>query len=250
MDSKIVVYGICMAMIIAALAFWFHMLSVDEINSELLLARQETATMSNDFELLSRQLAVRKEVAALLGAVTVMETNNRQLEAEIEQIRKSKVGAVAAYRDAISRVREQWVGKELPSLSLRSGVSLHQVKVQSLGEKEVVLKHDGGIVKVAMDDLPESITNMLLFKFNVESVFDGSDKAGSKFRADRTMASDRLASEGKRMAPDSPISRSNSFIRPSSPNGLPGGATRESLGRLYIPGRGWVERRTVETEQR
>ncbi len=266
MDSKIVVYGICMALVIAALAFWFHTMSLDELNHELLQARADANAIVGDADQIKSQITMRREVASLLSELSQQEAVNRRLRDEIETLRDASRNIGFSFRSAIAKARERLVGREILELVLKNGMRLRRVKVQSINDFEVVLSHDGGIMKTTVEDLPESITEMLLYQLHPGATVSGSTGSPSSsagaaslgsFGASRpsaTSTSDRLVNAGissgvgRASNEDSPRPASKSL--PAAGSVLPHGATRESLGRLYIPNRGWVDRRILDAESK
>lgn len=245
MDGKITVYALCLAMVIAASFFWNQMIALDELEGELRAHQQDEASLRADLQRHSAMLGARREVVAQLGALSVLEEGNRRQEAEIESLRESKLVVIKGFREAIAQSRANLVGREYPEMTLANGVKLQRIKIMSIDDREVIMSHDGGIIKLEPSDLPSNLLEMISHRFSVPGDARPADLEAMSRPLTNTRVSDELvrdASKRVNMAAELKVAPAPKF------QPLPGGATRESLGRLFIPGRGWVDRKKVEAQ--
>jgi hypothetical protein len=239
MDAKIIVYGFCLVAIICGASFWSYTMGIDDAQKDVFSARQQLAVIEDSMKQAKGWLKARKEAAALISAASIIEKENEALRNEIASIRGQRRDVAKVYTSSIERARTEFVGTTLPEVSLASGTRFRNAKIQSLDSEITVIHHSEGVSKVPTADLPPEIQDRLRYGFNPGGL--GSQSKEKKDTSSTTTASDRAMRLGLSSAPvASPTTEDRAAPAISAPQ-TPAEAVgqRESLGRVFIPGKGW-----------
>lgn len=185
MDAKIIIYGFCLALVIAGSFFWRYTMQIDEAEKEMLLARQQMNASEDGVKQANGWLAARKEAAALIAAATVIEKDNKTLKDAVEVLQKKKAEMIKVFNSSIQRARQETAGMEFPELLLNSGVRFKKVKIQSVDESLVVLQHSEGVSKVPTSSLPAELVDRLRFGFMPGTTGGAAEASGSSLKTGR-----------------------------------------------------------------
>jgi len=166
MDAKIIVYGFCLMTIVAASVFWRYAMEIDDVEKEVVVARQSLNNIEEALKQAKAWGTARKEAAALLAAASVIKKSNDALHAEIQAIQKKRQEVAKSYLGAVERARAETAGMELPEIALATGVSLKNATIQSIDEELTVIKHSLGVTKVSTGMLPAEFKDRLRYGFN------------------------------------------------------------------------------------
>jgi cell division protein FtsB len=247
MDAKIFVYGFCLLAIIAGTGFWQYTMGIDEAEKELLLARGQVGTVDDSIKQAKAWLAARKEAAALIAAAKVIETDNQTLKDEVKKIKDKRQDVAKVFAASIERARSEMNGMVIPDLTLTNGMRLKNAKIQSLDEKITVIQHAEGVSKVPTENLPANLQDRLRFGFTPGGIGVSAGLSTGRSSVFSTSASDSLVKMGQSKLPDVKEPETSTVASPppmqaSSPATPAPAATegqRQSLGRVYTPGKGW-----------
>jgi hypothetical protein len=165
MDAKIIIYGFCLALVIAGSFFWRYTMQIDDAEKDMLLARQQMNATEDGVRQAKAWLAARKEAAALIAAAAVLEKDNKVLKEAVDVLQRKRAEIVKVFSSSIQRARQETVGMEFPELQLNSGARFKNVKIQSIDESLAVLKHSEGVSKVPASALPPEMLDRLRFGF-------------------------------------------------------------------------------------
>lgn len=165
MDVKVIIYGFCLALVIACSFFWRYTMQIDEAEKEMQLARQQVTATASGVSDAKAWLAARKEAAALIAAASVIEKDNGKLREVVDVLQRKKAEVAKVFTSSIQRARQETVGMEFPELQLNSGLKLRQVKIQSVDESLLVLKHAEGVSKLPASTMPAELIDRLRFGF-------------------------------------------------------------------------------------
>jgi hypothetical protein len=165
MDGKIIVYGFCLALVVAGSLFWQYTMDIDEAQKEMLLARQQVNAAEEGVKQARAWLNARKEAAALIAAAAVIEKKNADLNDEIKKLRDRRKEIARIFQTTLERVREETQGMQLPELVLKTGATYRNVKIQSVTEALTVLQHSGGVSKIPTPELPDHLQDRLRYGF-------------------------------------------------------------------------------------
>jgi hypothetical protein len=165
MDAKVIIYGFCLALVVACSFFWRYTMQIDEAEKEMLLARQQMSATADGVKEAKGWLAARKEAAALIAAASVIEKDNKKLKESVDELQRKKTEVVKVFTSSIQRARQETVGMEFPELQLNSGLKFRDVKIQSVDESLLVLKHSDGVSKVPASTMPAELLDRLRFGF-------------------------------------------------------------------------------------
>jgi hypothetical protein len=238
MDAKIIVYGFCLVAIVGGSFFWRYAMEMDDVEKEVVNARVHLNNIEDGVKQAKAWAAARKEAAALIAAAAKIKEGNDALHDEIQAVQKKRIEVAKNYMGTIERARAQTSGMSLPELTLSTGVSLKNVKIQSIDEEIAVLHHSQGVSKVSTNMLPPIFKDRMRYGYNPTGL--GSPSGPSTKTAD-TSASDRLARMGANGPPPEPKpaepAPSKASVPPPPAAAVSG--QRESLGRVYVPGKGW-----------
>lgn len=165
MDVKVIIYGFCLALVIACSLFWRYTMQIDEAEKEMQLARQQVTATADGVRDAQGWLAARKEAAALIAAASVIEKDNGKLREVVEDLRRKNAEVAKVFTSSIQRARLETVGMQFPELQLNSGLKFKEVKIQSVDESLLVLKHAEGVSKVPASSMPADLLDRLRFGF-------------------------------------------------------------------------------------
>ena len=90
MDGKIIIYGFCLALVAAGSFFWKYTMDIDEVQKEMLLARQQLNASEDGVKQAKGWLNARKEAAALIAAGSVIEKKNEELRQAIQKLKDKR----------------------------------------------------------------------------------------------------------------------------------------------------------------
>ncbi len=263
MDAKIIVYGFCLAALIAGASFWAYTMEMDDAQKDVVYAKQQLAVAEDSIKQTKAWMAARKEASALISAAHIIEQENQKLRAEIENLRTDRTNLAHAFISSIQRAREESLGVVIPEVVLITGTTLKQAKIQSIDAEITIFQHSEGVSKVPSTTLPESLLDRFKFGYspggvtaNALVVEEGMEVStfGSSVRPPpssrvSTAASDSVA----RLGMNDDIAtiadkKKKARLVPRDPNrikihGDPAlwkNVERSSIGRAYIPGQGWL----------
>lgn len=240
MEVKIFVYGLCLAAIVAAVSFWQYTMSIDEAQHEVLMARDQQNSTEDGLKRAKEWLVARKEAAALIKASSVIEADNTAILEEIKKAQNERTEIAKNFMSTIERVRSSLNGALFPTVTLTTGATLTNAKVQSLDQETTVFQHSGGVSKVPTTTLPSDFQDKLRYGFNpgglgqVIPISKGS--TGSFTSVSDKIARTGMTSEGTKAEKD----LSKREASPPQPAAKTPAGTRQSLGRTYVPGKGWI----------
>lgn len=244
MDAKVIIYGFCLVAIIAGASFWSYTMGIDEAQKDVFSARQQLAVADESIKQAKAWLSARKEAAALISAAAIIEKDNEALRGEIAAVHTKRRDVAKVFVSTIERARNEFVGITLPELTLSTGARFRNAKVQSFDSEITVLQHSEGVSKVATTELPPEIQDRLRYGFNPGGLGVTSKESKSTSSNSSSTASDRIVRLGMSTAP---------VVSPDGESTTPEPATygssepvtaavegqKESLGRVYVPGKGW-----------
>lgn len=248
MDAKIFVYCFCLVALFAGGGLWSYTMGIDEVQKELILARNENQVVLDTLSKTKSWLAIRKEAAALIGAAAIMKEKNEAVQAEIQAVQNQRSEVAKNFMSTIAQARAATVGMVLPEITLSTGASLKNAKVQSLDEETALIQHSQGVTKVATSSLSAELQDRLRFGFMPGGV--SAAKVDSRMNSLATSVSDRLAKigingpaaepkEGTNTATPQPAAATSTPTAAAPPASTNGEVPRSSLGRVYTPGKGW-----------
>lgn len=269
MDGKIFVYLVCLAGIIGLIAFVNFSNAIDEGTQQLTLTQQQVDSMSGTIRGQKELLELRKEVAALLTVCGILDRDVEAIRNEIRVLRESETSLRRSFEQAVVQVRTDTIGKVFPAVPLSNGVTLRNARVQSIDADILTILHSEGVSKISAETLPPDLQDRLRFgnkpsnsaatyqqpsdRYTASSLSTGSfTSTANSTPVVNTAVSDGLlrmmAQQGSAEPSDKKDSkakattRSNkSVVSETGDAGLWRSVTRESLGRAYIPGQGWLE---------
>jgi len=240
MDAKIIVYGFCLLAIVAGSTFWRYAMEIDDVEKEVVLARQNLNNVEEGLRQAKAWGTARKEAAALLAAASVIKESNDALYEEIQVLQKKRMEVAKSYMSAVERARAETAGMELPEITLATGGSLKNAKIQSIDEELTVIKHSEGVAKIATKLLPAMFKDRLRYGFNplgLGSLSTSGARSGGTKNSD-TSISDQIAKMGANgAAPEAKPTETPPV--PDTAGSASVAGQRESLGRIYVPGKGW-----------
>lgn len=247
MDAKIIIYGFCLVAIIAGASFWSYTMGIDEAQKDVFSARQQLAVAEDSIKQAKAWLSARKEAAALISAAAIIEKDNEALRGEIAAVRSKRRDVAKVFVSTIERGRNEFVGITLPELTLSTGAKFRNAKIQSLDSEITVLQHSEGVSKVSTTELPAEIQDRLRYGFNPGGLGVSGNESKSTSSNSSSSASDRIVrlgmssapvvSPGGESAPPAPATYGSS--EPVTTASAPVAGQKESLGRVYVPGKGW-----------
>jgi hypothetical protein len=245
MDAKVIIYGFCLVAIIAGASFWSYTMGIDEAQKDVFSARQQLAVAEESIKQAQAWLSARKEAAALISAAAIIEKDNEALRGEIATVRTKRRDVAKVFVSTIERARNEFVGITLPELTLSTGARFRNAKVQSFDSEITVLQHSEGVSKVSTTELPPEIQDRLRYGFNPGGLGVSSKESKSTSSNSGSAASDRIVRLGMSTAPVvSPGGESTTTapVTYGSSETVTSAAVegqKESLGRVYVPGKGW-----------
>lgn len=273
MDGKIFVYLVCLAGIIGLIVFVNFSNAIDEGTQQLALTQQQVDSMSGTIRSQKELLELRKEVTALLTVCNIMTRDVDAIRNEIRVLRESETSLRRAFEQAVIQVRTDTIGKVFPTVPLANGVTLKNARVQSFDADILTILHSEGVSKIPAESLPPDLQDRLRFgikpgnsaatyqqpseRYSASSLSTGSfTSTANSAPVVNTSVSDGLLrmmaqqggsteSSDKKDGKDKKTkgtTRSNkAVVSETGDAGLWKSVTRESLGRAYIPGQGWLE---------
>jgi hypothetical protein len=188
MDGKIIIYGFCLALVAAGSFFWKYTMDIDEVQKEMLLARQQLNASEDGVKQAKGWLNARKEAAALIAAGSVIEKKNEELRQAIQKLKDKRKEVARVFESSMQRVRDETQGMQLQEVILTTGAKFLNVKIQSVDENIAVLQHSQGVSKVPTEDLPNEILDRLRFGFipGGAGTINASSKKSGAFLAPST----------------------------------------------------------------
>jgi hypothetical protein len=265
MDAKIFVYGFCLVAIITGASFWAYTMEIDEAQKDVFQARQQSAVVTESIKQAKAWLVARKEAAALIAAAQIIEQDNLKLTAEIEAIKQDRTNLAKAFLNSIQRAREESIGVVIPEVSLVTGTTLRQARIQSIDSEITIFQHSEGVSKVPSTTLPKSLlerfkfgfspggvtANVLVIEEDVATPTFGSSMRPPPTAKISTAASDSVARIGmnddiatiaeKKKKAARPAARDPNLVKTRGDPALWQSVERSSIGRAYIPGQGWLK---------
>jgi DNA-binding transcriptional MerR regulator len=272
MDGKIITYAILLLAIIGGVTGFLYTTDVDEARKDFILTQQQLGQTEESLKQTLTSYELRKEATAIITVAHIINRENEALRTEIRTLKQKRDELAKAFKGTIQRVREDSVGLVLPEIPLTTGSTLKNAKLQAVDDQLTVIQHSEGVSKVPTSTLPATLLDRFRFGFvpgSAGSIINfipdpdtsptqkppagaaiKSPERSSSTSTFRSTTSDALV----RMAAESPR-------EPAKKNPVPVGTTyndpkimeiegnpalwqsveRQSIGRAYIPGQGWLK---------
>lgn len=163
MDGKIVVYFILAVGLLGLSYGVYHTTEVDEASKELAMAVQQVGTLETHVKNQTEYLELRREVAALMTVVDIMQKEIDTLRGDITNCRNDEVAARKDFEQAILKSRQDATGLVLTEAELPSGLRLRNARVQKVDGDVTTILHSEGISKLTPDMLPKELQDRFRF---------------------------------------------------------------------------------------
>jgi hypothetical protein len=271
MDGKIIIYALFILSVLGGVAGILYTTDVDEAQKDLILTRQQLGQAEESLKQANEVFAQRKEAVAIITAAHIIDHDNETLRTEISGLQKKREEMNRTFAATIQRVRETSVGLVLPEICLTTGNTLRNAKIQALNHDLTVIQHTDGVSKVPTESLPNTLLDR--FRFSnaparpgapIETVPDkptlrqpetkpnqspGPRSSESySFPSNTSDAIARLGEGGPaksaQAAPAAVPNPTSNDPRTMEIEGDPAlwqSVERQSVGRAYIPGQGWLK---------
>ena len=240
--AKAVIFGIICVLLIGVFYGINYTTKIDEAQRNLDEAKRELGDIDKAIAYQQKITELRKELAALLQASEILSKQNDGIRAEIRSMEQSETRLTEAFLRSVERVRAETVGLMIEELPLANGTLLKRVRVQSIDRTEMSVLHSEGITKIPLDNLPEDLKERL----RIGIMTFGGSVVSNNYRPDSS-ASDRMAELGrsglgKKDDSDKPAAGNNTGnSKVEGDPALWNSVTRQSLGKAFIPGQGWLQ---------
>jgi hypothetical protein len=239
MNGKVIFYLCVLLAVIGVSYSIFYSMEVDEAIRELELVKPQVQTLENGIDSLKAQLESakpqienRQQAKALIAASAVLATEKETIRSEIATLEEREADLANQLAQMVKRVRERSIGQSLGGVPLSTGRFLKDCLLKSVDDEVMTVSYSEGIAKVPVTELPKDLKDrfMVGIKVKVKVVEEPSV----------VIPPPSAKPEQKQSAPKhTAIPRGNPRIE-GDPS-LWGLVTRTSLGRAYIPGRGWLK---------
>lgn len=270
MDGKIITYAILLLAIIGGVTGFLYTTDVDEAQKDFILTQQQLGQTEESVKQARISYEQRKEATAIITVAHIINRENEALRTEIRTLKQKREELAKAFRGTIQRVREDSVGLVLPEIPLTTGSTLKNAKLQAVDDQLTVIQHSEGVSKVPTSTLPAALLDRFRFGFmpgttsstiNLISDPDSSplqkppagaaskshESSSSTLRSSTSDALVRMAMESpNEPAKKNPVPAGTTYIDPKimEIEGNPAlwqSVERQSIGRAYIPGQGWLK---------
>ena len=266
MDGKIIIYTIFFLCIIGGISAVLYTTDVDEAQKEFILTQQQVSQIEEATKQARISHDLRKEAAAIITAAHIIDRDNEVIRTETRALVGKRDDLAKAFVGTIQRVREDSVGLTLAEIPLTSGSTLKNAKIQAVDEDLTLIQHSDGVSKVPTNMLPNSLLDRFRFGYvpgggvgvmidatpaeapSVKQPNSGASKSSTtNFRSNASDSLVRLGSDGpmEKPAKVAPLQKSaSSDPKVMAIEGNPSlwkSVERQSIGRAYIPGQGWLK---------
>lgn len=269
MDGKIIAYAIFLVAIIGGVMGVLYTTDVDEAQKEFILTQQQLGQTEEALKQMHASYEQRKEATAIITAGHIIERDNEALRTEIRTLKQKRDDLAKAFVGTIQRVREDSVGLVVPEIPLTSGSTLKNAKLQAVDDQLTVIQHSEGVSKVPTSTLPASLLDRFRFGYvpggagtiietapeNPEeqkpqpgAASKSSTSSSTRFYSPTSDSVVRLGSDGpsekskKKATPSRNTARNDPKLMEIEGNpALWKSVERQSIGRAYIPGQGWLK---------
>lgn len=163
MEGKLIVYFVLFLGIMGLIFGIYHTTEVDEANKELASFVQQVDTLQNHLKNQTATLELKREVAAQLAVVDIMQKDIVAARKEIASYRDDESQARRDYEQAILKSRQDAAGLVLDELELPSGVRLRNARIQRVEGDTTTIIHSEGISKLAPEMLPRELQERFRF---------------------------------------------------------------------------------------
>jgi hypothetical protein len=235
MDAKIIIYLLLAAGLIGGTYGIFYSDDLDGAERELAVVQSQVKSTGDLIETRKVRLAARHEAAALIAQAEVLTKEQEAIRKEIADLHQQETVALDATLNAVKKVREKAVGETAPELVLNTGKTLKQTRIQTVEEDVIVVTHSEGVAKIPGQDLPKELRDKFVFGINGKKP-EPTDAAPTETAAvDPSPPKTTVA-----VRPVAPARVVKGNIRIEGDPELWNEVTRRSLGRVFVPGKGWL----------
>ncbi len=264
MDGKFVIYIVFFLCIIGGISGFLYTTDVDEAQKEFILTQQQLSQIEEAAKQARISHDLRKEAAAIITAAHIIDRDNEIIRTETRTLEKKRDDLAKAFVGTIQRVREDSVGLILPEIPLTTGSTLKNAKIQAVDEDLTLIQHSEGVSKIPTNTLPNSLLDRFRFGYapggvrviietapetpSVKQPNSGaSNNSTSDFRTGTSDSVARLGGDGPSEKLKKPVpAQKNASSDPKlmAIEGNPAlwkSVERQSIGRAYIPGQGWLK---------
>ena len=268
MDGKIIIYALFILSVLGGVAGILYTTDVDEAQKDLILTRQQLGQAEESLKQATEVFTQRKEAVAIITAAHIVDHDNETLRTEISAPQKKREEMNRNFAGTIQRVREASVGLELPEIRLSTGNTVRNAKIQAVNQDITVIQHNDGVLKVPTENLPNALLDRFRFsnaparqgepietvpnKPPVRQPETKSDQSPSprsseaySFPSSTSDAITRLGEGGPAkaapVAVPNPVSNDPRAMEIEGNPALWQSVERQSIGRAYIPGQGWLK---------
>ncbi len=264
MDGKFVIYIVFFLCIIGGISGFLYTTDVDEAQKEFILTQQQLSQIEEAAKQARISHDLRKEAAAIITAAHIIDRDNEIIRTETRNLEKKRDDLAKAFVGTIQRVREDSIGLILPEIPLTTGRTLKNAKIQTLDEDITLIQHSEGVSKIPTNTLPNSLLDR--FRFGYAPIGVGviieptpetpavklpnsgaSINSTTNFRTGTSDSVARLGGDGPSEKLKKPFltqkntSNDPKFIAIEGNPALWKSVERQSIGRAYIPGQGWLK---------
>ncbi|MEQ1749408.1 MAG: hypothetical protein ABL974_08300 [Prosthecobacter sp.] len=264
MDGKFIIYIVFFLCIIGGVSAVLYTTDVDEAQKEFILTQQQLSQIEEATKQTRISCDLRKEAAAIITAAHIIDRDNEIIRTETRALEKKRDDLAKAFVGTIQRIREDSVGLILPEIALTTGSTLKNAKIQAVNEDITLIQHSEGVSKIPTNTLPNSLLDRFRFGYApggvgviIESTPEtpavrqpnsgASINSTTNFRSGASDSLARLGMDGPSEKIQKPVPVRN--ISSSDPKvmaieGNPSlwkSVERQSIGRAYIPGQGWLK---------
>lgn len=236
MDSKVAVYGFLLVLTVAVSLGIQYSYSLDDAVRELSLIEPQVKALEDGIAARKAQIEARTHAMALLSAADILNSEQDVVHKALTELQQKEIELGKQMVRAVKRVREQAAGQAIGDLVLPSGRTLKDSRIRSVDEEAMVVAYSEGITKIPVAELPQEMKDRFMFSIRVEKE--------PQVRAPVVIPPPNLASPTEKKPPaPKPRSDSTSSGNPRV-EGNPAlwkSVTRTSLGRVFVPGQGWLE---------
>ena len=271
MDGKIIIYALFILSVLGGVAGIMYTTDVDEAQKDLILTRQQLGQAEDSLKQANELLAQRKEAVAIITAAHIIDRDNETLRNEITALQKKREEMNRNFAVTVQRVREASVGLALPEIRLSNGNTLRNAKIQAVNQDLTVIQHNDGVSKVPTESLPNALLDRFRFSniparpgASIETVPDKAPVRQPETKPNQSpgprsseaysfpsSTSDAIARLGENgpaktaqaapAADPNPVSKDPRAMEIEGDPALWQSVERQSVGRAYISGQGWLK---------
>ncbi len=161
MDGKILLYILLLGGALGGSYKLYLDQSMGDLNTRLVVARQELVGVQSQIDQLSGQIQRRAEIAELTKTIANLKNEKNQIDVEIQKLQAERPGLTEQLRASITRIRQQTVGMRFDELVLVTGSPLKGAVIQEVSDNEIVIKHSLGIRRAPVSDWTADLKDRL-----------------------------------------------------------------------------------------